>query len=66
MHRCASNLKPLGEPERIELDGEKVSMLVNKITLDQGQNVDLREFKTIYWYGEEKNGAAGLGGGALQ
>jgi hypothetical protein len=47
-------------PMPLELNGEKVGLFVNAVTLDQGQDVDLRKFKIMYWDGKENNWAAGL------
>jgi hypothetical protein len=47
-------------PVAMELNGEKVSIFINAVTLDQSQDVDLRKFKIMYWDGKENNWAAGL------
>jgi hypothetical protein len=47
-------------PMTMELNGEMVSMFINAVTLDQGQDLDLRKFKVMYWDGKENNWAAGL------
>lgn len=47
-------------PTAMELNGQKLSMFINAVTLDQGQDVDLRRFKIMYWDGKDNNWAAGL------